>query len=190
MSFTDTVKAVAAGFMLMAWWAMPTAWAEENSAAPTVPASDECRRADQNGVPPPPGSDCTEYQLRLEQQAKRMESEAKIMEQQARRLEFIAKAKAAQDQIDKKPPPAQPQNPPPSTPAAMPPLGGQGADRVLEVFGDQARIRYRGGEFLVRAGQALPQGGSVAQVSLDGVILVEGRNRRMLPFYIGAGERQ
>ena len=199
MSFRDTAKGRTKRAALAAVWAAclsaPAARADEPpggaAVAPAPAASpDSCRQADAQAVPPPPGADCTEYQLRLEQQAKRMESEVKIMEQQAKRWELFAKAKAAQEQADKKPVPAPLQNSAPPLPGAMPSGVGPGADRVLEVFGDQARIRYRGGEFLVRAGQALPQGGSVAQVSLDGVVLVEGRSRRMLPFYIGAGERQ
>jgi len=181
MSPRDTIPAfvvcVAASALLML--ALSDARAEETGAAPSA-SPDACRQADQEGVPPPPGADCTEYQVRLEQQAKRMESQAKVMEQHAKRLELLAKIKSAQAPADK------PDSPPPAAarPAA-PRLRPEDADRVLEVFGDQASIRYHGGEILVRQGEGLPQGGRVEWVSLDGVVVSDGNGRHTLPFFIG-----
>lgn len=182
MSPRDTIPAFAvcavAAALLMLF--LSGARAEETGAAPVPPAPpaspDACRQADQEGVPPPPGADCTEYQVRLEQQAKRMESQAKVMEQHAKRLELLAKIKSARE------PTGQSDNPPPAAAAQPRP---EDADRVLEVFGDRASIRYHGGEILVRQGEGLPQGGRVERVSLDGVVVSDGRGRHTLPFFIG-----
>lgn len=181
MSPRDTIPAfvVCAAASALLMLAFAGARAEETAAAPVPPAPsaspDTCRQADQEGVPPPPDADCTEYQIRLEQQARRMESQAKVAEQHAKRLELLAKIKSAQEPTDKS------GNPPPAAPLPRP----EDAGRVLEVFGDQASIRYQGGDLLVRQGQGLPQGGRVERVSLDGVVVSDGRGRHTLPFFIG-----
>jgi len=207
MSFRDSVRALAAGTALaalgMAHLCGQAASADENAAEmpamSTAPAKetaspDTCQWADQAGLPPPADADCTEFQVRLEQQAKRMDFQTKIMEQQAKRLELLAKIKVGKDMTEgNKAATSMPPNQrdlTTSNTVAPPPQNGKETDRVLEVFGEQARIRYRGGEILVRQGQTLPQGGSVSQVSIDGVVLVEGRSRRVLPFYIGEGEHK
>lgn len=190
MSSRDTVSVLAAGTAFSALLVLflygHLAHAEE--AVPTPPSSSAglCMKADLEGVPPPSGTDCTEYQVGLEQQARRMESQAKIMEQQAKRLEILAKIQEAKEQItgeySRKANSNKPANDAPSPPIQLQQIY---EDRVLEVFGEQARIRYRGGEILVRQGQALSQGGLVGHVSLDGVVLFEGGNKHVLPFYIG-----
>ena len=150
--------------------------AEEPPPAPAA-AAEACRQADAQGVPPPASADCTEYQSQLEQQAKRLESQVKVMEAQAKRLELQGKIRSANE-------PAAPKPDAPKPPAA-PPGRPEDEDRVLEVFGGQASIRYQGGDYIVREGQSLPRGGRVEQVSLDGVVIVDGRVRRALPFFIG-----
>ena len=193
MSFRDAVHALASAPLM---WVMllsgHPARAEEAAAVqPAQPSasatSEACRNADLNGVPPPPGIDCTEYQVRLEQQAKRMESQGKILEQQAKRQELLARIKTANDSATaKKAEPADSASNLPKPPFdQFSQAGAMGEDRMLEVFGDQALIRYRGGEILVRQGQTLPQVGLVEAVSTDGVVLAEGRGRRTLPFFIG-----
>jgi hypothetical protein len=178
MSFRDTAAAplAAAFFALSGLVLSGSALAEESPpaqpAASPVLSAEACLRADLAGVPPPAAADCAEYQARLEQQAKRMD--------------ILAKIAASRQQIDKQsappPSPAKPPDPAQHSSAAPPPALD---DRVLEVFGDQASIRYRGGDLLVRQGQSLPQGGRVEQVSLQAVVIVEGGSRRALPFYIG-----
>lgn len=156
-------------------------------------SSDICQKADQEGMPPPPGIDCTDYQVRLEQQAKRMESQAKILEQQAKRFEILAKIQTAKGQPgEKKASPSDSTNPanPPNPPLPPFPQAGVEQDRVLEVFGNQARIRYRGGEILVRQGQSLPRGGLIGEITTNGVTLIEGQSRQTLPFYIGEGAQR
>lgn len=139
-----------------------------------APSQTTCHEADMHGVPTPAGVDCTEYQFRLEQQAKRMDILAKI---QAAK-EQITGQKALKETL-------KPELPAQQASLSPPPL----ADRVIEVFGDQALIRYHGNVFTVRQGQRLPQGTLIGTVNLDGVSLVEGENRRFLPFYIGGEGR-
>lgn len=128
--------------------------------------------------------DCSEYLVRLDFESRRLEAQAKVEEAQAR----IRKAKQAAE-------PSGPDNPRPLPGGSLPmPSSGPGLaafsglpDRTLEVIGGQrARIRYRGQEMEVRAGDRLPAGGQVVQVSLAGVVLMnEDGGRHDLPFAVG-----
>lgn len=126
----------------------------------------------------PPGVDCTEYMGNLELQAQRLKLQAEI---EAYRQQ-IAEARRRRDEASapvRPPLPVQPNAP--TTSRAL----SESPDRVYEVFGDFARIRYRGAQHLVHLGQRLDPDARVVQVSLDGVVVAEGKTRRTLPFLLG-----
>lgn len=135
--------------------------------------ADECRDLDGR---PLAGEDCAEFESRLGLLAKIEDARARIEEARHRR-------EGAK---------------PPGPPAGTPPIQAPSAptltsiippepDRTLEVFGDQARIRYQGAELLVRAGQRLARGGQVLRVASDGVEVGDGSQRRLLPLALGGG---
>jgi type IV pilus biogenesis protein PilP len=125
--------------------------------------------------------DCLEHIQHLDLQVKRLEAWGKIEEARTR----IAEAKRKREEIEHPPAPSPTPAPNPNdlAPAAVsaPPPEG----RLLEIFGDQARIRWRGGDYLVRPGQRLPGGAQIVQVSLEGAVIAEGKQRTTLPFVIG-----
>jgi type IV pilus biogenesis protein PilP len=144
------------------------AWAEDP--APAVPPA-ECRDLDGKLL----GEvDCLELEARLGTLAKIAEAKTKIEEARAKAAEAEQKRRAAEHPE----PPASPGKLPDTAP---PPEPG----RVLEILGAQARLRWGGGEYLVRAGQRLPGGAWIVQVSLDGVTVAQGARRETLPFVIG-----
>jgi hypothetical protein len=128
--------------------------------------------------------DCLEYIQQLDLQAKRLETWGKIEEARTRIEEAqmkAAEAKRKREEIEHPRPPApSPMELTPAAVSAPPPEG-----RLLEIIGDQARIRWRGGDYLVRPGQRLPGGAQIVQVSLEGAVIAEGKQRTTLPFVIG-----
>jgi type IV pilus biogenesis protein PilP len=143
------------------------AWAEE---PPPVPPA-ECRDLDGKLLG---AVDCLELEARLATLAKIEDAKSKILDAKAKAAEAEKKRAAAE----------RPEPPPgrlPDTP--LPPPAEPG--RVLEIIGAEARVRWNGGEYRVRAGQRLPGGAWVVQVSLDGVTVAQGTRRETLPFVIG-----
>lgn len=134
------------------------------------PAPSECRDLDGKILAP---MDCAEYLQALELLGKTEDARLKILETRKRRTEI--------ERPVSPPAPPQPASPAPAAAALLPAV----PDRVLEVFGGQARLRYRGAVLLVQAGSPLPGGGRVAAVSLDGVEISEGRERRRIPVLLG-----
>jgi type IV pilus biogenesis protein PilP len=127
----------------------------------------------------PPAGDCTEYMGMLELQSKRLKLQVEI---ENARQQIAEARKRRAEAANPAPAPA------PAIAAAKIPLPSapEIPDRVYEIFGEQARIRYRGGQYLVRQGQRLPDGGAwIARISSDGVTVAEGKARRILPFMVG-----
>jgi type IV pilus biogenesis protein PilP len=125
--------------------------------------------------------DCAELEARLGALARIGEVQGRIEEARAK----AAEAKQKREEIEHPRPSSSAAGPSPAapTPAASAPPPETG--RVLEIFGDQARIRWRGGDYLVRPGQRLPGGAWLVQVSLEGAVIAEGKHRTILPFVIG-----
>jgi hypothetical protein len=124
--------------------------------------------------------DCAELEARLGVLARIGEMTGRIEEARAK----VAEAKKKRDEIEHPPAPAPTPVPGPKdlAPAAVPALP---EGRLLEIIGDQARIRWRGGDYLLRPGQRLPGGAWLVQVSLEGAVIADGKQRTTLPFVIG-----
>jgi hypothetical protein len=155
--------------------------------SPIVPDAPpgECLDLDGRRLAP---MDCLEHIQQLDIQAKRLEALVKIEEARTRIEEAqvkAAEAKRKHDEIEHPRLPAPAAGPGPKDLASMalpaPPEG-----RLLEIIGDQARLRWRGGDYLLRPGQRLPGGAWLVQVSLEGAVIAEGKNRTTLPFVIGS----
>jgi type IV pilus biogenesis protein PilP len=139
---------------------------------PPVPPA-ECRDLDGQLLG---AVDCLELEARLSTLAKIEDAKSKILD---------AKAKAAE--AEKKRATAERPEPPSGRLPDAPFLPPTKPGRVLEIIGSEARIRWNGGEYRVRAGQRLPGGAWVVQVSLEGVTVAQGTRRETLPFVIGRG---
>lgn len=176
MSCPDRLPAAPAAGVLVLALAGGPAGAED--------AAGECRSPEGRVLAP---VDCAEYLQQLDLEAKRLELVAKMEELKANA------AGAAKRRLEAERGPAAPlpplppaSSPPPAAPAPGRPSAAPNLpDRVLEITGGQARIRYQGGVYLVQAGTRLPSGGQVTQVTLAGVDLMDGKERRHLPFVLG-----
>jgi hypothetical protein len=187
MSFRNVASLVMTGLLVAAAAAAdpsaPSAALE--ASAPSVNAS----------APPdaPPGEcldlegkrianvDCAELEARLGVLARIGEVQGRIEDARAK----VAEARQKRDAIEH-PKPQQPAVGAQKDSATAIPTTPPEAGRLLEIFGDQARIRWRGGEYLVRPGQRLPGGAWLVQVSMDGAVIADGKHRTTLPFVIGA----
>jgi type IV pilus biogenesis protein PilP len=151
------------------------AWAEDPAPAGTPPAAPpaECRDLDGKLLG---AVDCLELEARFATLAKIAEAKSKIEEARAKAAEAEKKRAAA----EQREPPPLPGKPPDA--ALAPPLE---RGRVLEILGPEARLRWGGGEYRVRAGQLLPGGARIVQVSLEGVTVAQGTRRETLPFVMG-----
>lgn len=158
--------------LAVAGWAW-AAFAEER-----VPPPAECRDIDGRVVA---DMDCAEYLQHMEMQQKIEEVRGRIAEARQKRLQA---ERPPAPPPSPTPPPAQ-AAPPPAVAAMAEPPAPTEPDRVLDVTGNQARIRYKGATYLVVPGMAVSRGARVTAVSLDGVDLDEGGRRRRLPFLLG-----
>jgi type IV pilus biogenesis protein PilP len=125
--------------------------------------------------------DCAELEARLGALARIGEVQGRIEEARAK----AAEAKRKREEIEHPRPSSSVAGPNPTTPTPAVPAPPPETGRLLEIFGDQARIRWRGGDYLVRPGQRLPGGAWLVQVSLEGAVIAEGKQRTTLPFVIG-----
>jgi type IV pilus biogenesis protein PilP len=199
MSSRDVASIVLAGLLAGAADAAEPSAARPDAAAtpvnaPAAPEGSSWRSQDDRlRLDAPPGEcldleghrlanvDCAELEARLGALVRIGEVQGRIEEARAK----VAEAKRKRDEIEHPRPASPVAGPSPSDPAPAVPAPPQETGRLLEIFGDQARIRWRGGDYLVRPGQRLPGGAQIVQVSLEGAVIAEGKQRTTLPFVIG-----
>jgi type IV pilus biogenesis protein PilP len=100
-----------------------------------------------------------------------------VLQQQARIADLQQKIAASRGRMDEagKPAPAL------STPAAAPAPEPDNPE-VLEVFGENARLRWHGETVTVRVGQRLPHSSwTLNQVSTEGAVLADRARRAFVP---------
>ena len=164
--------------------------ADEASAATTL-----CRDADMAGTPVRPDVDCTEYNAQLDQQAKRVQKMADIQKTLAQIKEPtqpkpVAGPSALGSLSGTPAPPTPPISQLPGI-QGMPTVkatdDSAASDRLLEVFGGNARIRWGGHDRQVKVGSVLPGGAKVSVIKVDGVGITakDGKSTKWLPYYVG-----